>query len=494
MEFKHILWVEDKAGTEAKGASLIKLPGFDKETVAINKNFKAYADEVKICQTFSKAVKLICSEEIYQYDCIILDLDLTSGNDNGIPHHLLEEHGIDIKDLSRDDLLENGGYYIYLLLLSRTFPASRIRVLSAHGGGVAQTALTEKFRAAGIRPPQKFGDNKEIDLSPYLDRLFNFKQNPYYRIRSFIYYVCCNCQDFINSKSFDINAIAYNRYVYGNDKKLDKEEFLTLLDNIKLQLPLTIASTPEELSRRYKNILRFLTEHFHANLNKKYSSDDNQLMCWKIVTLIRNWMAHGKLNHDKLNSINFLILFTLCVRTIFGNMGSTHNAPINNNNHIGYNYDIEQWKETAFESDIFSFLSEELNSRSTNESRGRFLSDEFADNSIMKQFITIFDRFSEYDGKEESILSPSYITMIEKLGGRSIHSFQGEFDMFLKAICFYPAERTRISINQQSMVVKWNIPDEIKDEILGRNGDYDFIRKLRMICASYLNNRLDKEI
>ena len=487
MQFKHILWVEDKAGLDSKGSSLIQIPGFNKEAIALERHFKDYANEVEICPTFTQAVELICTYKIYQYDCIILDLDLTSGNDKEIPYSLLNEHGIDVEELGESELLENGGYYIYLLLLNRAFPIYRILVLSAHGGGTVQIALTNKFKEAGIRSPQRIGDDKNIDLTPILDEMFDFNNKPYYNIRLFIFYVCKYCQEFINDKNFNIDKMAYNHYVYGEDKKLDIEAFSALLDNIKLQLPLINILDSKEISRRYKNILRYLTEVFHANFDNRYRSDINQMMCWKLVTLIRNWMAHGKLNEDKLNHINFLILFTICIRTIFGRM------KLDNDDNEGIH--IEQWQENVFEKDIFNFLSNVLDSKNAKSTTS---TEKFTTEYVIKQFIEIYNYFPKLVSKE-SVLSTSYITMLEKVGGRGIHNFQGKFDMFLKAICFYPAEKTRITIgapteesNKEIIAVRlyWKIPENIKEEMLGKKGDSNFIHELRKICVLYLINEL----
>ena len=506
----HILWVDDGQKSEfRKPGNRKKMTNND--TDIINVFGEEYNDHVKRCKSFKSAVEFICSEKFFGYDCVVLDIDLTVGDKN-IPRGLLHQNGInidagkDIDEVDDNELLKNGGYYLYLLLISRGFPFKRILIRTAHANDTE--AQAQKFINASIKIPRIFNRNDEISdgVEEFIDALNDmygqdkkFIENKYYLLRAIVLNACVECKNKLkNSNKSEEADIVYNDLVYDDEKKLLPETLTIMFNNVSVQFPWQI---PSNKSQIYKNVLRFLVEPFEANFNtKKYNYNEikknnnldknkntyeDQVLYWKVAKMLRNWITHNILKNDTLDDNTFLLLFLTSLRALFGNW-------YDENNIIDY------------ENKIFEFIRKNECNNANNESdKFVFLPDDITiAKNIEKNFMDLYTLFNKYD-RREFMLSTSYYEMLIKLG--NIKGFEGKYNQLLKLMCLYPLEESEtkqgeetakvtISIERNSsgyFYIKWYISDDMIEKVLGKNLlDDEFLKKLRRVSINVINNSI----
>ena len=500
----HILWVDDGQKSESR------IPGNRKKMVnndtGITNVFGEYSDYVKRCKSFKAAVELICSDKFSKYDCVVLDIDLTVG-DQTIPRDLLNQNGINIDagknidELDDNELLKNGGYYLYLLLISRGFPFKRILIRTAHANDTE--AQAQKFINASIKIPKIFNRSDEInDEEEFIDALNGMYgqdkraiENKYYLLRDIVLNACAECKNKLkkSNKSEEAN-IVYNDLVYDDEKKLLPETLTIMFDNVSVQFPWQI---PSNKSQIYKNVLRFLVEPFEANFkrynyneskknknpDKNKNTYEDQVFYWKFAKLLRNWITHNILRNDTLDDNTFLMLFLTSLRALFGNW-----------------YDEDNILD--YENKIFEFIRKnECNPLNNEGEKFVFLPDDITTaKNIEKNFMDLYTLFNKYDC-HEFMLSTSYYEMLVKLG--NIKGFEGKYNQLLKLVCLYPLEESEtkkgeeetkasISIERNSsgyFYIKWDINDDVIKKILGRNLlDNEFLKKLRRVSIDVINS------
>ena len=491
----HILWVDDGQKSESR------IPGNRKKMVNndtdITNVFGEYSDHVTRCRSFKSAVEFICSDNFFKYDCVVLDIDLTVGNQT-IPRDLLHQNGIDIdagKNIDEADdneLLKNGGYYLYLLLISRGFPFKRILIRTAHANDTEVQA--QKFINASIKIPKIFNRNDEInDEEEFIDALNGMygmyeqdkkvvkNRNKYYLLRAAVLNACTECKNKLKKSNKNEEAhIVYNDLVYDDEKKLLPETLTIMFDNMSVQFPWKI---PANKSQIYKNVLRFLVEPFEANFNTKNYKNKNQVFYWKLAKILRNWITHNILRNDTLDDNTFLLLFLISLRALFGNWYDEDNI-LNYENKIFEFIRKNEFSNSNNEDDTFVFLPDDIT----------------AAKNIEKNFMDLYTLFNKY-GCHEFMLSTSYYEMLVRLG--NIKGFEGKYDQLLKLVCLYPLEesgskkgeetaKVSISIERNTsgyFYIKWDISDDIIEKVRGKNLlDDEFLKKLRRVSINVINS------
>ena len=327
---KHIIWIEDFANNNITLNQIPSDDEWDSEDLSlenhqddIQKTFGKYADNVIWFRDVPMALNFI-DEYFSLYDFVVLDINLgkaLNGNKEKKIKEVCEKQGILIND---KDIGKSCGYYIYLYLLKRGFPASNVIMFTANKGTENTTGDWErKFENAGLKPPESIGKGENDEIGPInigennkiISRIEQTYKENYYKTRLLIIKACEYWKEKLSGMKKE--DIAFNKIYYNTeqDMMIDGTAFINMLERIEMLLPITI---PYCKSKIYYQVMQVISM-FHEE-SAKIDKVKNYPV-WRYHQAIRhfrNWSSHNKFISDSINDNQFAYLFVIALRTYFG--------------------------------------------------------------------------------------------------------------------------------------------------------------------------------
>ena len=251
-----------------------------------------------------------------KYNLVIFDMNME--NDNGDDDYQSLKDNFSKYDISlpEDDTSEdkNGnnfwttaGIYLYLLLLTKGYPADRMLIYTANSNTL-KDSLRIICPALDLKIIKK-DKNKKIDLEQYYDK----EKNGYYRIRRLVLQACGYWKKEITDKK-DEN-IPFNRIYFSKDtdQKISKENFEELLERVEMMFPVIQPASPEKV---YYQAARILCE-YHEESTKIQDIDQYIYPFHAVCRNFRNWSSHNKFHKAEMPADIFALLFCITLRTYF---------------------------------------------------------------------------------------------------------------------------------------------------------------------------------
>ena len=295
--FYDILWVEDEHE--------VKEYFSDKEAFRVDRQ-----------KYMLKLLEDLENEEIFsRYSCAILDINLKA---KGFGYYdtiddeeersgteeleaikkILERNQIKIRpehnlDQNDEEFKKNAGYYVYLYLVNRGMPPSRICILTAnHGQNLNLTgAWKGNFETAGLQPPKPFDrslaelGSRKKERSYFESWLDDETLTPAFRLRSCI--------------------IGMSFYA---EKLLEDETLKVHMKNL-YRIPLRLSEDKETASPEFISALWQILQIWESH------EDSNSAYRMTLKTS-RNWFAHRCLK--KISLLTAAFLFGIGMRGLLG--------------------------------------------------------------------------------------------------------------------------------------------------------------------------------
>lgn len=292
MNVKNILWFDDKKGEND-----------------IVKYFNKYQGQVNYVDSFDDFFGQVSSMNIYNYDLIVLDVDLTELSEEP------DEDGKSDKERFKDnmrtcvtitnddiDIEKSAGVLIYLYLALNRYPRDRICFLT----GNDPQYIEEVFKKCQLSMPNKSNiktKNPELSVRSKRQRKginwdeFYYNSNDFYQFRYLTRNMCMILWKWLDSFDAECDDNIWRnqniKYKNNTQDKHDKSEFQMMLKSIKNRLSNIKPISREEENEVYIDIVNEITslaECFSKQNKNRYDS---------ILKVIRNTMAHKSQNLKK---------------------------------------------------------------------------------------------------------------------------------------------------------------------------------------------------
>lgn len=295
IHYRDILWVED---FDTQDESV------DEEETETKRYYdsdkRKYSFRVKLQKEILPLLKHLEDEKNFSsYSCAVLDINLTESfgcdpNESEVSElreikKILMNNQIKIRsehEKNNDAFKKNAGYYVYLYLVNRGMPPSRICMLTGNQGEGNLTGNWKKiFESAGIMPPKDFAKDK-TGIKNFHDWLEG-TLTPAFQLRSCI--------------------IGMSFYA---EKLLDNEPLKVHLENL-YRIPLRLSENEEKASPEFISALWQIVQPWESSEQK----DTNSAYQMTLKTT-RNWLAHRCLN--KMGLLTMAFLFGIGMRGLLG--------------------------------------------------------------------------------------------------------------------------------------------------------------------------------
>lgn len=321
--FCDILWVEDEHEVEEYFS--------DKQSFRVDRQ-----------KYMLKLLENLESEENFsRYSCAILDINLNKGfgyydtiddeeersetEELEAIKKILERNQIKIRpehnlDQNDDKFKKNAGYYVYLYLVNRGMPPSRICMLTANDGKNLNLtgAWKGNFESAGLRPPEAF-DRPLVKLDnakPVKKERLKFEGwlaetlTPAFRLRS-----CIIGMSFYAEKLLDSEITKLNTESDENKSKeiLHYEEIKTYVQNL-YRIPLRLSQDEETASPEFISALWQIVQPYDSKESFSFGSLENAYQT--TLTTTRNWFAHNCLKEVPPCFLTVAFLFGIGMRNL----------------------------------------------------------------------------------------------------------------------------------------------------------------------------------
>ena len=298
-----VLWVEDfDSGDTSRLEQKIK--DYYSEAYA----FRVYAEDKMKMLALLKTLE--DEKEFLRYSCVVLDINLNrafGGTDKEKEFkaikeilaknrvRILDEHDPNEEAEDYSEFRINAGYYVYLYLVNRGMPPSRICMLTGNKGENSLTEggknLTEGweeiFKNAGFIPPKAFDKDYELkDFQDWLEKTLT----PSVRLRSCII-----------GMSF-----------YAN-KLLEDETLKFHVQNL-YRIPLHLSENEETASPEFISALWQIVQPYDSKKSFSFGSLENAYQT--TLTTTRNWFAHNCLKKSPPCLLTVAFLFGIGMRNL----------------------------------------------------------------------------------------------------------------------------------------------------------------------------------
>lgn len=303
--YQDILWIDDIDTQQAQ------MQG--KEIVFKNTWFPNHWEKINILDRMDRSYDEIVTN-CDKYNLVIFDMNME--NDNGDDDYQSLKDKFSKYDISlpEDDTSEdkNGnnfwttaGIYLYLLLLTKGYPADRMLIYTANSDTL-KDSLKFICPALELKITRK-DKNKKINLETY------YPENSYYRIRRLVLQACDYWKkDIDNKKDEDIpfNKIYFSK---DTDKQISTENFKELLERVEMMFPVIQPASPKKV---YYQAARILCE-YHEENTKIQKIDQYIYPFHAVCRNFRNWSSHNKFHEAEMPADIFALLFCITLRTYF---------------------------------------------------------------------------------------------------------------------------------------------------------------------------------
>lgn len=276
--YRDILWVED---FDTQDESV------DEEETETKRYYdsgkRKYSFRVSLQREVLPLLKHLEDEKNFSsYSCAVLDINLTEGfgcdpNESEVTElsdikKILMENQIKIRsehEKDNDKFKKNSGYYVYLYLVNRGMPPSRICMLTGNQG---EGNLTDNwktvFESAGIMPPKDFAKYeagiKMKDFHDWLEETLT----PVFRLRACIIGMSFYAKKLLEDETLKVHVQNLYRIPLrlSEDKETASPEFISALWQI-----LQIWESHEDTVRAYQMTLKTARNWFAHRCLKKVS-------------------------------------------------------------------------------------------------------------------------------------------------------------------------------------------------------------------------------
>ena len=309
--YRDVLWVEDfDSGDTSRLEEKIK------DCYSEDYAFRVYAEDKMKMLALLQALE--DEKEFLKYSCVVLDINLNKafgGADKEKEFQaikeilakkqvrILDKHDPDEEAEDYSEFRINAGYYVYLYLVQRGMPASRICMLTGNKGENSLTEggknLTEGweeiFEDAGLIPPKSF--DKSYELKEFHDWLKN-TLTPASRLRSCI--------------------IGMSFYA---EKILEDEILKVHLQNL-YRIPLRLSedtkiASPEFISALWQIVQSWESHTDDTNCERRTPVHHRLKYAYQMtLKTTRNWFAHRCL--EKMSLLTTAFLFGIGLRGLLG--------------------------------------------------------------------------------------------------------------------------------------------------------------------------------
>lgn len=329
--YHDVLWIDDRDDMQAQ-----QNYSGNRKTIRAKQHIDQIRDifpnnylKIDLKKQMKEAFDTIVSS-CNKYNLVIFDMNMQNGFTmaNGDYESMIknfQKYNITCtEEKVRDGLIETqvmkkiAGVYLYLLLLTKGYPADRMIIYTGN------FLVNESEKNDEKEPLQNYlkkyctvlnfegrvfakEHDNELDLEQYY-KADNSGKN-YYRIRRLVQQAC----NYWRGQIGTFNTIPFNQ-VYGLDISIDN--FKELLKRIEMMFPVILPSEPEQV---YYQAARILCEYHEdkANIGKLSVESPNIYPFHMVCRNFRNWSSHNRFNEAKMSPEIFALFFCITLRTYF---------------------------------------------------------------------------------------------------------------------------------------------------------------------------------
>ncbi len=228
---------------------------------------------------------------------------------------VFEKNGVILPDYDKfEEFKTECGIYLYLLLLNRGFPKERMVILTGNKGD-AENLLKHNHLSTDVIIEK---GNGKYDFN----KRFYGEKSPFYAVRRLVFSAANHWENKLNEleagdkpdeKAED--KIAFNKLYFAPEAKYTIDDFITLLDKIKLLFENMVPSDEESVYYHAMHI--FASFHEEKADFKKIKSKPNLYPYHSMIRFFRNWSSHNLFEENKMSADEFALLFCIALRTYF---------------------------------------------------------------------------------------------------------------------------------------------------------------------------------
>ena len=324
MLYKDILWIDDIDKSDSDVADLEEEKNEDNLFVSTDtitepekeqisrEYFKNSFHNIRLIRWMQQAFNEII-DNYDKYNLVIFDLNMRNGWNNPNERKELAKK-FESYNIKYPDEDENAGIYLYLLLLTKGYPASRMIIYT----GNQPKTLYNNFSYLNLENITKYKDEK-LDPEEY------YEKDSYYRIRRLVQQGCHYWKNKIkesaeteeNPEEQAAENIAFNKIYFSGNKRnrISIANFLELLDRVEMMFPVVPPENPDKV---YYQAARILSEYHENSADIKKLNNYEDLYTFHLVCRsFRNWSSHNKFAKAEMTAKIFAVIFCIALRTYF---------------------------------------------------------------------------------------------------------------------------------------------------------------------------------
>ena len=202
------------------------------------------------------------------------------------------------------------GIYLYLLLLNKGFPASRMVILT--GNETYAKGLLEQNHISTNVIIGKEADNPNIENSnsTEIESKYYGENSSFYTVRRLVFSAVEYWTKKLADKKED--EIAFNKLYFKSGEKYTINSFITLMNEVKRLFENMVPSDAEKL---YYNAMHIFAG-FHeekAKINNISNGKPALYPYHSMIRFFRNWSSHNLFKYNKLSADDFALLFCIAL-------------------------------------------------------------------------------------------------------------------------------------------------------------------------------------
>lgn len=307
--YQDILWIDDIDDQQATiGDKKLSFkhdwfPNHWEKINILDRMDHSYNEIVTNCDKYNLVIfdmNMVNDSGYYDYDDYYQSL-----KENFLKYNISLPEDDESKDKNGNTFWTTAGIYLYLLLLTKGYPADRMLIYTANSDTL-KDSLKFICPALELKITRK-DKNKKINLETY------YPENSYYHIRRLVLQACDYWKkDIDNKKDEDIpfNKIYFSK---DTDKQISTENFKELLERVEMMFPVIQPASPKKV---YYQAARILCE-YHEENTKIQKIDQYIYPFHAVCRNFRNWSSHNKFHEAEMPADIFALLFCITLRTYF---------------------------------------------------------------------------------------------------------------------------------------------------------------------------------
>ena len=393
---KDILWIDDMDDKNSESADIEEDEPSEPQKEkwirdSLAENSVDYTASINLLDKMPDAFKEI-ADNFNHYNLVIFDMNMEKGWNTTEERESLgkefEKYHINVNfkvDTTTNKCPNDkiAGIYLYLLLLTKGYPADRMIIYT----GNSYEKLETDFSYLNLNGIIKKKDEDKLDLGQF------YPQDNYYRIRRLVQQGCHYWREKIEEKN-DPQDIVFNRIYFKTENQISVENFRELLDRIEMMFPVVPPANPKQL---YYQVARILCEYHEEKAKIQKIANKAYYPFHVVCRNFRNWSSHNKFESVEMSASIFALIFCIVLRTYFDDKQSPEEQK---------EFFSECYEDIYFSKKDTSY--KDIDEKTLNRLYGNI-------SNWLYEKISIFQIFDEYKKNKKS-LTYSNLTYILGLG------------------------------------------------------------------------------